>query len=38
VALSQGKPTDWVAAGVIITIWLFLAALAIIIMVQIIND
>ena len=37
-ALSQGKPTNWVAAGVIITIWLFLAALAIIIIVQIIKD
>jgi len=28
-AMSQGKPTNWTAAGVIIAIWLLLAALAI---------
>ena len=26
--LKQGKPTNWVAAGVIVAIWLLLAALA----------
>ena len=29
-AMSQGKPTNWTAAGVIIAIWLLLAVLAII--------
>jgi len=33
-AMSQGKPTNWVAAGVIIAIWLLLAALAIMLMVR----
>jgi len=28
--LSQGQPTNWIAAGVIIAIWLILAVLAII--------
>src|SRR5262245_36483101 len=28
-ALAQGKPTNWVAAGVIIAIWLLLAALTV---------
>src|SRR5689334_18327386 len=28
-ALAQGKPTNWLAAGVIIAIWLLLAALAV---------
>lgn len=28
-AIAEGKPTNWVAAGVIIGIWLFLAALVI---------
>jgi uncharacterized membrane protein YkvA (DUF1232 family) len=27
--LAEGKPTNWVAAGVVIAIWLLLAALAI---------
>jgi hypothetical protein len=29
-AMSQGKPTNWIAAGVIIAIWLFLAAGAVV--------
>jgi uncharacterized membrane protein YkvA (DUF1232 family) len=28
--LSEGQPANWIAAGVIIAVWLFLAALAII--------
>lgn len=28
-ALSQGKPTNWIAAGVIVVIWLVFAALTI---------
>ena len=36
-ALSQGKPTNRVAAGIIIAIWLFLAALAIISVIKVIN-
>lgn len=28
--LSKGQPTHWIAAGVIVTVWLFLAALTII--------
>jgi uncharacterized membrane protein YkvA (DUF1232 family) len=32
--MSQGKPTNWVAAVIIIALWLFLAALAIILMVR----
>jgi uncharacterized membrane protein YkvA (DUF1232 family) len=31
---SQGKPTNWVAAGVIVTIWLLLAALAVVLVVR----
>ena len=33
-AMSQGKPTNWTAAGVIIAIWLLLAVLAIILIVR----
>jgi uncharacterized membrane protein YkvA (DUF1232 family) len=36
-AASQTKPTNWVAAGVVVVIWLFLAAIAIISMVQVIE-
>lgn len=32
--ISQGKPTNWVAAGIIIAIWILLAALAIAVIVQ----
>jgi uncharacterized membrane protein YkvA (DUF1232 family) len=28
--IEQGKPTNWIAAGVIITIWVLLAALAVV--------
>ena len=33
-AMSQGKPTNWAAAGVIIALWLLLAALAIMLVVR----
>ena len=33
-AMSQGQPTNWTAAGVIIAIWLLLAVLAIVLMVR----
>jgi uncharacterized membrane protein YkvA (DUF1232 family) len=33
-AMSEGKPTNWTAAAVIIAIWLLLAALAIAVIVQ----
>jgi uncharacterized membrane protein YkvA (DUF1232 family) len=34
VAMSQGKPVNWTAAGVIIGIWLLLAALAVMLIVR----
>ena len=34
VVMSQGQPTNWAAAGVIITIWLLLAVLAIMLIVR----
>jgi uncharacterized membrane protein YkvA (DUF1232 family) len=37
-AMSQGKPTNWTAAGVIVTIWLLLAVLAIILVVRTVRD
>jgi uncharacterized membrane protein YkvA (DUF1232 family) len=33
-AMSQGKPTNWTAAGVIMAIWLLLAVLAIFLIVR----
>ena len=33
-AMSQGKPTNWTAAGVIMAIWLLLAVLAIVLIVR----
>ena len=36
--MSQGKPTNWTAAGVIVTIWLLLAVLAIILVVRTVRD
>ena len=33
-AMSQGKPTNWTAAGVIMVIWLLLAVLAIVLIVR----
>jgi uncharacterized membrane protein YkvA (DUF1232 family) len=35
--LSQRKPTNWVAAGIIIAIWLLLAALTVVGLVRFIN-
>ena len=37
-AMSQGKPTNWVAAGVIIAIWLLLAALAVLLVMRTIKS
>jgi len=36
--MSQGRPTNWVAAGVIIAIWLLLAALAVLLVVRTIKS
>jgi len=33
-AMSQGKPTNWTAAGVIITVWLLLAVVAIMLVIR----
>ncbi|MCL4517378.1 MAG: YkvA family protein [Firmicutes bacterium] len=33
-ALGQGKPKNWVAAGVIVTVWLLLAALVVILILR----
>jgi uncharacterized membrane protein YkvA (DUF1232 family) len=33
-AMSQSRPTNWVAAAVIVAIWLFLAALVIVVIVR----
>ena len=32
--MDQGKPTNWTAAGVIIAVWLLLAALAVVLIVR----
>ena len=37
-AMSQGKPTNWTAAGVIMAIWLLLAVLAVILTVRTIRS
>ena len=36
-AISQGKPTNWVAAGIIVAIWLFLAGMGIVFMIKVIK-
>jgi len=36
-AMGQGQPTNWTAAAVIVAIWLFVAALATIIVVRVIQ-
>jgi uncharacterized membrane protein YkvA (DUF1232 family) len=33
--MSQGKPTNWIAAGVIVAIWLLLAAIAVVFLLRI---
>jgi uncharacterized membrane protein YkvA (DUF1232 family) len=38
VVRAQGKPTNWVAAGLIIAIWLLLASLSIVISLRILRD
>jgi uncharacterized membrane protein YkvA (DUF1232 family) len=37
-AMDQGRPTNWVAAAIIVAIWLFLAALAIIVIIRTIQS
>jgi uncharacterized membrane protein YkvA (DUF1232 family) len=37
VAMRQGKPVNWVAAGIIIAIWLVLAALAVFLMFKLVK-
>lgn len=37
-AMGQGKPTNWIAAAIIVALWLLLAALAIVFMVRAIQD
>lgn len=37
-AMDQGKPTNWTAAAVIVAIWLFLTALAIVVIVRAIQS
>ncbi len=37
-AMGQGKPTNWAAAGVIIAIWLLLAALTVFVVARVIRD
>jgi uncharacterized membrane protein YkvA (DUF1232 family) len=37
-AMGQGKPTNWVAAAIIVAIWLLLAALAIVVIVRTIQS
>ena len=36
-ALREGKPTNWAAASVIIGIWLLLAALAVVLVLRLVN-
>jgi len=37
-AVALGEPTNWVAAGIIITVWLLLAALSVVLVVRILRD
>lgn len=34
-AMQQGRPTNWIAAGVIIAVWLLLAALSVVLIMRI---
>jgi uncharacterized membrane protein YkvA (DUF1232 family) len=36
--MAQGKPTNWVAAGVIIAVWLLLAALSVVLVIRILRS
>jgi uncharacterized membrane protein YkvA (DUF1232 family) len=36
--MAQGKPTNWVAAEIIIVIWLFLAALSVLLVMRILRS
>jgi len=36
--MAQGKPTNWIAAGVIIAVWLLLAALSVVLVKRILRS
>ena len=36
--IDLGKPTNWVAAGVIIAVWLLLATLSVVLVVRIVRN
>ncbi|HEU4391681.1 MAG TPA: YkvA family protein [Blastocatellia bacterium] len=36
--MAQGKPTNWFAAGIIVAVWLLLAALSVALVVRILRD
>src|SRR5438270_13516370 len=36
--MGQGKPVNWIAAGIIVAIWLLLAAVAVFIVVKLVMD
>jgi uncharacterized membrane protein YkvA (DUF1232 family) len=36
--MARGKPTNWVAAGVIIAVWLLLAALSVVLVIRILRS
>jgi len=36
--MAQGKPTNWVAAGVIVAVWLLLAALSVLFVIRILRS
>jgi hypothetical protein len=38
IVMQQGKPTNWIAASVVIAIWLVLSTLAIVLITRIIKD
>jgi hypothetical protein len=35
--MGQGKPTNWVAAGIIVAIWLLLAGTVIVLMIRVVK-
>lgn len=36
--MAEGKPTNWVAAGIIIVVWLLLVALSVVLVVRIFRN
>ena len=36
--IAQGKPTNWVAAGIIIAVWVLLAVLSVVLVLRILRD